>query len=246
MARYLRIGWAAMLLALLATGCEDRDATQGKPSPEPPDPKANVPVEGKRAWMGENVWLEVLPNGARRVVVAAVVCLRQGPLEQLLTRKNKKEHEAILAADADARKIHNALLVAGAKAGTPVSFDPAFKPATGTRVRVLLVYEKGGRKVQDNARSWVRGIKSREELTSDWVFAGSVLAASPLDPNGPKSYLANEGDVICLANFETAMLDLPIESSKANDETGFEAWTERVPPEGTKVSVILEPVLPKK
>src|SRR5262245_5782145 len=91
MARYHRIGWAAVLVAALAAGCEDKEATQGKPNPEPPDPKANVPVEGKRAPMGDNVWLEVLPNGSRRVVVAAEVCLRQGPLEQLMTRKNKKE-----------------------------------------------------------------------------------------------------------------------------------------------------------
>src|SRR5688572_13076648 len=103
MARYRWIIRVTALLALVAAGCEDREATQGKPNPEPPNPKANVPVEGKRVLMGDNVWLEILPNGSRRVVVAAEVCLRAGPLEQLLTRKNRKEHEAILAADVDAR-----------------------------------------------------------------------------------------------------------------------------------------------
>ena len=57
--------------------------------------------------------------------------------------------------------------------------------------------------------------------------------------------MANGGDVICVSNFEDAMLDLPINSSKNNDELAFEAFTERIPPIGTPVTVILEPVLEK-
>lgn len=232
-------------LMLVAAGCEDREAAR-QPSPEPPDAKQpGAVVEGKRVAMGENVWLEIMPNGSRRVVVEAEVCLREGPLEQFLTRKGRKEHEAILAADVDARKVHNALLVAGAKQGTPVRFDPKFQPATGTRIRVWVVYEKDGRKVQANARSWVRGLTTRQELESDWVFAGSVLASSPLDPTAPKVYLANDGDVICLANFESALLDVPFESSQDKDRAGYEAWTERIPAQNSRVTVILEPVVKK-
>jgi len=231
-----------LLLSLLAAGCKDKRPARDV-ALEPPARTTDVLVEGKRVGMGEGVWLEVLPNGARRVAVAAEVCLRRGALEHLLTRRGKAEHEAILVTEADARKAHNALLLAGAKAGSPVSLTPAFRAATGTRVRVLLVYERDGRRVQENARSWVRKVGTKEELASDWVFAGSALAVGP---NGPKTYMANEGDVICLANFEAAMLDVPFESSHADDATAFEAWAERIPAEGTKVTVILEPVLPKK
>jgi hypothetical protein len=44
------------------------------------------------------------------------------------------------------------------------------------------------------------------------------------------------------------MLDLPINSSKDNDDLQFEAYTDRIPPLETPVLVILEPVLkgPKK
>src|SRR5262245_724506 len=81
MMRIGRLGWAAVVGALLfAVGCEDKDASRND-GPEPPDPaRANLPVEGKRVEMARNVWLEVLPNGARRVVMAAEVCLRQGML----------------------------------------------------------------------------------------------------------------------------------------------------------------------
>src|SRR3954454_24216032 len=62
----------------------------------------------------ENIFLEI--NGAkRRVLVNTKVCLRQGQLEQLMTRKRTKEHEAILVADINARDLHQALLLTGAE-----------------------------------------------------------------------------------------------------------------------------------
>jgi hypothetical protein len=76
----------------------------------------------------------------------------------------------------------------------------------------------------------------------DWIFAGSQLVGNPLDTEHPKTYLANDGDVICVSNFDTGMLDLPVESSQKNAELDSEAWTERIPPVETKVTIILEPV----
>src|SRR5947209_6905928 len=98
----LRASLAGLLLALLVcTGCDDPSADR-KAVKKPAGPAAE-PAEAKTVKVGENVYLEVLP-GSRRVLIDAEVCLREGPLEQLLTRKNKKEHEAVLAADIDARK----------------------------------------------------------------------------------------------------------------------------------------------
>jgi hypothetical protein len=95
-------------------------------------------------------------------------------------------------------------------------------------------------------QSWVKDSKTGKALDVDWVFAGSRLVDNPLDPDH-KSYLANDGDVICVSNFDTAMMDLPIESSQKNSELEFEAWTERIPPLDAKVAVVLEPVPePKK
>jgi len=39
------------------------------------------------------------------------------------------------------------------------------------------------------------------------------------------------------------MLDLPIESSQANNSLMFRAYTERIPPRGTPVTVLLKPKL---
>src|SRR5262249_17594666 len=146
-----------------------------------------------------------------------------------------------------ARKLHGALNLAGAKEGTTVRWQPKFIPPSGTKIKITLMYkDKTGKQVVLPAQSWIRDVKTKKELASDWVFAGSLLVENPLDKNGPKQYLANEGDVICVSNFETALLDLPIESPKSDPDRGFEAWKERIPPIGTKVIVVLEPVVAKK
>jgi hypothetical protein len=236
-----------LFVSLLAAGCDEGEPDGGK-SRKDGTPGAGKVVAGKRVPVGDNVDLEIFTRPpSRRVLIYAEVCLREGPLEQLLTRKNRKEHEAVLAADIDARKAHEALILAGAKEGKPVKWLPKYVPPTGTTIKVSLQYkDKKGKQVVLDARSWIRNLKTRKELTTDWVFPGSMLVDNPLDKNARKHYLANDGDVICISNFESAMLDLPIESSKADLDRGYEAWTERIPPIGTKVLVILEPVLAEK
>jgi hypothetical protein len=156
-----------------------------------------------------------------------------------------KEHEAILAADVDARQIHAALILAGAKEGSPVKFAPKYTPASGTTIKITLQYEDKGKLMRVPAQQWVRNLKTRRDLDIDWVFAGSRLVDVPFEQN-KKHYLANDGDVVCLSNFETAMLDLPIKSPKDNADLVFEANTDRIPPKETKVTVILEVVPEKK
>jgi hypothetical protein len=194
----------------------------------------------KKVKIGNNVYLEV-QGDKRRVLIDAYVCLRQGQLEEFLTRKRTKEHEAVLAADIDTRDVALALIAAGAEKGRPVKYRPKFAPPTGTPIKIYLEYQ--GKRVP--AQQWVRSVKTKKDLDADWVFAGSILIQDPLDKTRPPFYAANDGDVICLANFETALLDVPFNSSKENDDLAFEAHTERIPPLETRVVVSLEPVLMK-
>lgn len=206
------------------------------------------PALPKRIDSGKNVVLEIPAKASepRRVRIAAEVTFREGPIELLLCRKNTKEHEAILAADVDARHIHTALLAAGAKEGHPVKFAPKYVPATGSKIKVSLEYQKDGKTVVVPARTWIRDMKARKELALDWVFGGSLFFPDPEDPKKPKLYAANGGDLICVSNFDTAMLDLPVPSSQLDGDLQYEVYTERLPPLGTKVTVILEPVVEKK
>lgn len=215
------------MLTVPALGAEDR-------SPPSAEAVKKVPLNKEGT-----VNLE-LQGAKRRVLIDAKVCLRQGPLELLLTKAAKKEHEAVLAVNADGRDIHKALLLAGAKEGKPVQFEPKYRPVTGSRIRVNLRYQRKGKAISVPAQEWVKNIKTGKALEHEWIFGGSQLFADPLEPEKPPIYAANVGDFICVSNFDTAILDIPIVSPQDNERLAFEAFTERIPPIDTKVTVVLE------
>ncbi len=77
-------------------------------------------------------------------------------------------------------------------------------------------------------------------MSEPWVFAGSGFYVD--QATGKKSYLAEGGELICVANFPSAMLDIKGKSS-ADGENNllWEAWTEHIPPIGTEVLIELVP-----
>jgi hypothetical protein len=184
-----------------------------------------------------DVWLDTKRNA---VVVDGQVCLREGQLEMFACPKGTKEHEAIVSLNCKAEEVHAGLLAAGAKPGKPVTFSPDYKPATGQLIDVYVLWKDAeGGKHQARAQDWIRDIKQQKPMTHHWVFAGSKFWKD--DETGKEHYTANDGDLICVSNFPTATLDLPIHSSQANDELLFEAFSDRIPPRGTKVRVVLIP-----
>lgn len=247
----LRIPGMVVLLPLLVLGCGPAPPPSQRPSEQhaqaaapsrllPAAASKSPPIAVRRVALGKNVWLEV-EGSQRRLALEAEVCLRAGMLEQLLCRRATKEHEAILTADLDARDIHKGLLLAGARPGSPVRYQPAFQPPTGSVIKVTLRFQSGGRGMSIPAQRWIRDIRTKKELAYPWVFAGSQLLADPDDAGRPPVFTANSGDVICVSNFPDALLDLPINSSADNSALEFEAFTERIPPLETKVTVVLQP-----
>jgi hypothetical protein len=232
---------AALALLLAGSGCDD-------PSPaKPAQPGENTQV--KKTAIGRNVELEIQKEGdVRRVVVHSVVVDREGQLEGFLTRKGTKEHEYILAADCDARDIHKALLVARAVPGNPVIFGPGekFTPPSGSTIKVSVRYMKDGKQVVEPGQKWIRDAVNKKTLEHDWIFGGSRFVPDPEDKNKPPFYEAHAGDLICVVNMSTAMMDLPIKSPKNFDFRVWEANKDVIPPLGTRVDVILEPVPEKK
>jgi len=238
----LRIAAAVAFLGVVAIGCDSSAPADDRGGDKP----SSEPVETHKVEIGKNIYLEV-QGDKRRVLVNATVCLQRGALELLMCRKQTKEHEAILTSESDARLIHKALILANAKEGKTARYtEKGIQPPTGTKIKIYVQYEKKGKLVTEPAGRWIRNMKTLKELDEDWVFAGSAFTKNVLDPKKPDIYLANEGDVICVSNFEDAMLDLPIASPKDDADRSFEAFTERIPDLETKVVVILEPVLEEK
>ena len=188
-----------------------------------------------------DIWID---TKRKLVVVDGKVVLRDGLLEMFACPKGTKEHEAIVAVNCNAQFVHAGLIAVGAEPGHPVVFAPDYKPATGPVVDVTVLWkDENGANQQIRAQEWLKHTKTGKPMEYSWVFAGSEVATDPT--TGKKYYLADGGDFICVSNFSSAMLDLPIASSQSNADLAFRAFTEKIPPVGTPVRLVLEPRLDK-
>jgi len=201
-----------------------------------------TPAELTKLSATGEVWFD---KKRKAVVVDGQVCLREGQLEMFACPKGTKEHESVVSLNCKADEVHAGLLAAGAKPGKPVSFDPAYKAATGQIIDVYVLWkDEKGEKHQVRAQEWIKDAKKEKAMSHDWVFAGSGFWKD--EETGLEHYKANGGDLVCVSNFPTATLDLPIQSSDANDELMFVAFKEHVPARGTKVRVVFIPRAEKK
>lgn len=185
-----------------------------------------------------NLWVD---QKKQRVYFDGYVAMRSGPLEMLACPAGSKEHESVIATLPKSSEVHAALLAVGAKPGTPVAFLPKFVPATGQRIRVWVCYRDNAGKFQVvDARRWIRKGAADKHLEEDWVFGGSSFWKDPR--NNTEHYQANGGDMICVSNFSTAMMDLPIASSAEASRLLYEPFTSRIPERGVPVRVVLAPI----
>lgn len=80
------------------------------------------------------------------------------------------------------------------------------------------------------------------EMVADFVFAGSGFFKQK---DGTQYYMAEAGNVVCVANFGDAMIDIAQRSSAENGGLMFEPYSERLPARHTAITVELIPVVEK-
>ena len=217
----------------------ERDSGEAKP---PAQPSLPPPAGAKRLSPRYPIWLDAKEKA---VIVDGQISLRQGMLEMFACIRNTKEHEAIVSADTKAYLVHAALLSLGAEAGHPVQFQPEFKPPEGTEIEVLVRYKDAKGQMQTvRAQEWVKDVRTTKAMDYPFVFGGSTFWTDP--ETKKKYYQAEGGDFVCVSNFGTAMLDIPVKSSQSNEYLEFEAFTEKIPPLGAPVQLIFKPKLEKK
>jgi hypothetical protein len=299
---------SGLLVCLLSTLCL---AAPPAANDEPAAPSSSGPVDGSPAASAavplnpaQTVFLD-LPN--KRLLLKTRVVLREGILEMFVCKAQTKEHESVLAIDADAYLIHAGLLALGAQPGTPARFDETFHPPTGQKIDIYVSWTgEDGVERRERAQSWMRHVTRRyyeypleklpdgvsvdrnetelrhdarnkvllwfgpmteaqrdellarsddqayqegiqsffkasqpREFEADFVFAGSSFYKQK---DGKLWYQAESGNVICVANFSDAMIDVSVESSASNSQLLYEPYTERIPPLDTPVTVELIPV----
>jgi len=210
-------------------------------------PLVDKPDNLNRLNPEQPVWVD-LPD--KQVVLQGEVCKAGYPLEFFATYGNRS-YEAVVAVNVKPSIVHAGLLAVGAEPGHPAQVrreqvpdkgeQIIIIPATGTEVAIEVRWNDAHGKAQScPAQRWIRNIKTRKELDSNWVFGGSLLVTD--ETTGKKYYQADSGELICVLSSPTAMLDLPIRSYGAIESRSFEAFAERLPPEGTPVTLLLKPM----
>ena len=199
----------------------------------------------------------------RCVDVESSVCLHRGALELVACTRGTKEHESIVVIDARPMHIHAALLLLGAKAGSPATrkqlVDQAERwidvPPNGGPVDVFLLLKgKDGRIVERPISDFIApSSKSSDDSASadkearfpthTFLFAGSILYGNG---QGPRRYLSDEsGNVISLSTFGDELLCLPEIHSQDNDALMWQVNATNLPAVGSNVILRLRPqILP--
>ncbi|WP_425618342.1 YdjY domain-containing protein [Anatilimnocola sp. NA78] len=236
----LAIGTA--LFALPSIGQEAEKPAEPKAEAKTETPAVEKTPDGLvKLSKKHDVWMD---TKRKAIIVDGKICLREGQLEMFACPKGTKEHESIVALNCLPEEVHAGLLALGAKQGKTVKFDPMYEPATGEIVDIFVMWkEADGTAKEVKAQELIKHAKTGKAMEYDWVFAGSGFYKDP--ESGRLHYQANGGDFICVSNFPTATLDLPVESTQANGGLLFHAFTENIPAKGTPVRVILVPRMKK-
>lgn len=240
-ASYAQQGEAQVEVPKAEQATAEQSAEPGKQETRPdlPAPRLPEPRGARRLSPQYPIWID--PK-EKAVLVDGQICLREGMLEMFACTRNTKEHESIVSAQTKAYLVHAGLLSLGAEAGHPVRFQPKVEPPTGTEIEVFVWWQDmQGKEHKVRAQEWIRDFHTKKEMTYPFVFGGSLFSID--SESGKRQYQAEGGDFVCVSNFSTAMLDIPVESSQSNEELVFEAFTERIPPLGAPVRLIFKPKL---
>ena len=224
---------------------QEVDQSESLKSPTEPQPALIVDKEQQSIkiadnWkrLGENqIWIN---QTDKQVMVRGSICLTKGPLEMFACPLQTKEHESVVAVEAQSSEIHACLVALGFEPGNPVQWQPDYRSAKGPSIQIEVRWKTDDEKENSvDAKTLVRKSGTEETMDADWVFGGSEIFVDRVD--GRRIYYADSGEMICLSNFPTAMMDVPIQSSDSAEGLLFEANTKVIPPDGTQVYLIMTP-----
>jgi hypothetical protein len=182
----------------------------------------------------------------REVTVEAQVCLLDDheALEFLLSGWEQKMHESLLHTKATGRQIHFAMLMLGLKPGKPFEWiyidenRSASLPPRGGGCSIQIRYtDERGKTHTVDAADWIRpgeGVKAAPP--EKFIFVGSRILADG------EYWADQEGELISVANFGSAVFDVPFESTSSNANLMFAPNRDKMMSRGTKVQLIITPL----
>ncbi len=186
---------------------------------------------------------------SRIVEIEGWSCLDAGWLEQVACSPGTREHEALVVIEVRPSDIHAALLLAGFEPGAPgrwslVNDEVRLTPPSGDPLDILVRYERGGTMVEEPIASWITGPRDGAPFPdASWIFGGSLMAPNAEWMGPGEHYVADySGSIIGLVTFGDEVIGFA--EVLSDDETvqppAFQVNTDKVPPIGTPVTLILK------
>jgi hypothetical protein len=208
---------------------------------------------------------------ARRTVeLDGQVVLREGPLELFACSPNTREYESIVRIDAVPTLVYQAIGMLGVEPGRPLEMDAAghVTPASGDPLTIDVRYRDQGADRTVPIEEWMTAAPLAAGPVGDvpsaapasaatppartagrpggavptavprqaWVFAGSRRTAA-------NTLTADEdGTVIAVVDFDSALIALPAAHSASNAQLWLEPRTPAIPAVGTRCTLLIRPL----
>lgn len=241
-------GWAWAVLTAVAAWADDS---------QPPASDGLEQALRKLRMPGVRLNLE-----ERAVDVEAEVCLHEGLLELVACTEDSKEHESIVVLKARPLHVHTALLLFGARPGTPAMRKVADGeggerlipvPPAGDAIDVSLVFPGPDGKPQEHPiRRFIAPANlldfdgsplpeaKKKPFPPKFLFAGSLLVEKGA---GPRKYVCEDsGNVISISTFGDELLCLPGIHGHDNDGLAWQVNPKGLPAVGKPVILRLRPI----
>lgn len=224
-----------------------KEITDPTAKPEVPDAEVHeilkplVQEHWVRMHPGYEVWLD---TKEKQVIVGGRISVHDGMLEMFACPIDTKDHEAIISTISNAETIHIGLLAIGAMRGVPSYWteETGLVTAIGPVCNISVSWPSEGETKSVDARTFIRDAQTGKALEHEWVFCGSRIWINPKDAR-QREYQADFGDLICVSNFPSAMIDLNVESSSSDADRVYVANPETVPSPGHPVLISIKPDL---
>ncbi|MCA9295890.1 MAG: hypothetical protein KC983_05220 [Phycisphaerales bacterium] len=265
-----------MLGAFLGVGCvnvitsaEPPAVDQDVPSsPVTPERQAPVEARSKRIEPFPGVVVD-FEHG--RVEMTCRVIHPPEPIEQIICTPATREHETLFTANVLPSQLHAALLLLGAKPGTPGRFERIddtvrFVPPTGDELDITVaVQDPAGATTITPVEAWIMATQRADGADgaadadgdakvvtttafpeSTWVFAGSLIQKNSEWMGEGEHYIADmTGSLIGFVTFgdEPVGVTRAIEEDSAQRGIDWRANVAVMPAEGTTVTVYLTRVV---
>ncbi|MEP2776003.1 MAG: YdjY domain-containing protein [Luteolibacter sp.] len=211
-------------------------------APAAPEKPVVEQIDATRYRIGE----VTLDKKTREIRFPAVINLREGLLEFLIVHSNGKVHESLFASEVSPTHLNVAFKLLRYEASkelyripkepgvlTAEFYDEPAKVKDASRIAVLVEYEKDGETQSVPAYEWIRHETTAQAMQpTAWIYGGGEFYENQFVPE-------QTGDIAAIFITNGALINYPGKDN-FNDEV-WSSFNERVPAEGTKVTLVFAP-----